>query len=78
MDAYRVDFEVPWLARRIEVNDNFLVRQTKLFQNDISAMGPWTAAICVESELRGFAIGSHSVVALCASQIVQNGATGDS
>jgi hypothetical protein len=78
MDAYRVDFEVPWLARPIEVNDDFLVRQTKLFQNDVSAMGPWAAAICVEIELRDVAIGSHCVVALCASQIVQNSATGDS
>ena len=50
--AYGVNFEVPWLTRLIEINDNLFIRQSKLFQYDMSAMCPRTAVIGVQRDLR--------------------------
>lgn len=49
--AYRVDLEVPGLARGIEVNNNLLILETKLLEGDVSAVGPGAEVVCVEDDL---------------------------
>jgi len=54
--SYRIYFEVPWLARLVQINYDFLIRQPELFQSYVSSMCIWTAMIGVESDLRRGAV----------------------
>lgn len=48
---YRVHFEVPFLARSVQVDDNFLVGQTQLFQSNMGTVRPWAGVVRVEDDL---------------------------
>ena len=46
----RVDLKIPWLARRVEINDDLLVFQTKLFDRNVSAVCPRATVVGVECD----------------------------
>jgi hypothetical protein len=60
VDTYRVYFEIPVLARLVEIDDDFLVWQAKLFQGDLCPLSPGAAMIGVEHYIgRIIAGGDH-------------------
>lgn len=52
-DEYRVHFEVPGLARGVEVDDDLLVLQAQLLEGDVGAVSPGADVVCVEDDLGG-------------------------
>lgn len=55
--AYWVHFEVPGLARGVEVDDDLFVLQAELLEGDVGAVSPRADVVCVEDDL-----GGHGVV----------------
>lgn len=51
--TYRVHFEVPGLARGVEVDDDFFVLQAQLLEGDVGAVSPGADVVCVEDDLGG-------------------------
>ena len=54
--AYRVDSQVPVLARTGEINDHLFIRDVKLFEGDMGAVSPGTEVVGVEGDLWGGAV----------------------
>lgn len=51
--TYRVDLQIPRLARHIQVNSNLLILQAQLLEGDVGAVSPGAAAVGVEDDLGG-------------------------
>lgn len=49
--TYGVDLKVPWLARRVEVDDDLFVLQPELLDHNMGTVRPGTAMVGVESDL---------------------------
>jgi hypothetical protein len=61
--TYRVDLEIPWLTRLIEINEDFLVWKAELFKRDVCAMRIRASVVGVESDLwLGHSVGNVFVV----------------
>ena len=60
--AYGVDFEVPFLARTVKVDDYLFVGEIELFEGDMGTVGPGTGMVGVEDDFWGGAVcGAHAV-----------------
>ena len=53
----RVDLEIPFRARSLEVNNHFFVREIEFFQDDVSTLSPGAAVVGVEGYLGGGTVG---------------------
>jgi hypothetical protein len=48
---YRVDSQIPILPRLLNVDEDFFVRETEVFEGDVGALSPGAIGICVEDYL---------------------------
>jgi hypothetical protein len=51
--THRVNLEIPWLARLVEVNDDLFVLETELLEGDVGAVGPGAEVVGIEDDLWG-------------------------
>lgn len=50
VETNRVNFKIPWLARCVEIDDDLLVFQTKLFDRNVGAVCPRATVVGVEGD----------------------------
>ncbi len=56
-EANGVDLQIPFLARTVEVDDDFFKGQLEFFEGDVSAVGPGAAVVGVEGDFGRGSVG---------------------